>query len=331
VTANLNPPSTTVSVVIATRNRARLLARTLDALGRQQWPAPQLEVLVADNASTDDTRDVVARAAAGSDISVRYLRVATPGKSNAVNEALALTRGAVLAFTDDDVVPEPGWIAALVTAMNETSSDFAAGRIAPLWEVEPPHWMSPALFGVLAIPDNGPARLRIAADEPHGVMPIGANMAVRASVVERIGGLRTDLGKLEGSLRTGEDHEFFLRLLHAGCRGVYEPAARVFHLVPADRLRRSYFRRWLYQNGRDVACLERSYRPEAAMLLGVPRYLWRRAIADALTSIGAALRGDAALRLAASVRVLWFAGYLREAWLPAGPSAEARLSLAEIR
>ena len=45
-------------------------------------------------------------------------------------------------------------------------------------------------------------------------------------------------------------------MLHAGCRGVYEPAALVSHWVPRERLQRSYVRRWLYQNGRDVSRLE---------------------------------------------------------------------------
>jgi hypothetical protein len=181
--------------------------------------------------------------------------------------------------------------------------------------VAAPPWISPALFGVLAIPDNGLVRCRIAIDEPAQVMTIGANMAVRAGVIARIGGLRTDLGKLDGTLRTGEDHEFFLRLLHAGCEGVYEPAALVRHFVPASRLRRAYFRQWLYQNGRDVAIVERTYPTTVAMLMGVPRYLWRQMLQDAVRAVGASLRGDGARRFAALVRLLWFAGYVRETWL----------------
>lgn len=307
-----------VSIVIATRNRSVLLAQTLEALAAQRWPADRLEILVADNGSTDDTRAVVERAArrAGG-VSVRYLFVAEPGKSHAVNAALPMTRGDLIAFTDDDVRPDPGWIAALARAVAETNADFVAGRIEPLWEIAPPRWLSPALYGVLAIPDNGATRLPIAADTPTRVMPIGANMAVRAAVIERLGGLRTDLGKLAGSLRTGEDHEFFLRLLHAGCRGVYEPTALVAHVVPAARLTRGYFRRWLYQNGQDVARLERAYPAAVPFLVGVPRYLWRQVIADACSTIRAAIGSDDARRFASGVRVRWFLGYLRDSWFGA--------------
>jgi glucosyl-dolichyl phosphate glucuronosyltransferase len=301
-----------VSVVIATHNRSALLAQTLDALAGQRWPADRLEIVVADNRSTDGTRAVVEAAAARGASRVRYVYVAEPGKSYAVNAALRIATGDLLLFTDDDVVPEPRWIDRLTATIVETGADFAAGRILPRWETAPPPWLSPALYGVLAIPDNGPSRQPIGSGG-SSIMPIGANMALRRSVVDRIGGLRCDLGKLDGTLRTGEDHEFFLRMLHAGCRGVYEPDAVVHHWVPRERLERRYFRRWLHQNGRDVAKLEAAYTPTVVRLLGVPRYLWRQAAADALTTLRAALARDDRLRFASFLRLVWFAGYLRDA------------------
>jgi len=95
------------------------------------------------------------------------------------------------------VLPDPEWLSGFERAFVETGADYVAGRILPIWEVPPPVWMSPALFGVLAVPDNGTQRLAITADGSSAVMPIGANMAVRGSVVSRLGGLRTDLGKLD--------------------------------------------------------------------------------------------------------------------------------------
>jgi glycosyltransferase involved in cell wall biosynthesis len=318
-----------ISIVIATRNRSVLLARTLRAIASQRWPRSEMEVVVADNGSTDDTRAVVGHAAES--LPVHYLFVAEPGKSHAVNAALRLTRGDLIALTDDDVQPEPEWLAGLAQAVDETDADFVAGRILPLWESPPPAWMSPFLYGALAIPENGTMRLPITADQTSNVMPIGANMAVRARVIERLGGLRTDLGKLDGTLRTGEDHEFFLRLLHAGCRGVYEPSAVVRHLVPAARLHRRYFRQWLYQNGRDVARLERAYPPATTKWLGVPRYLWRQAASDAVSTVGAALTGDGARRFASALRVRWFAGYLRDSWFAGADGAPPAWSPAELR
>jgi glycosyltransferase involved in cell wall biosynthesis len=313
-----------VSIVIATHNRSTLLAGTLAALAGQHWPRDRFEIVVADNRSSDDTRHTVESAAARAAApSIRYLFVREAGKSYAVNAALAVATGEILLFTDDDVVPDPLWIDRMVRALDATGADFAAGRIVPRWETPPPPWMSPGLYGVLAVPDNGRERRLIGLDAPE-IMPIGANMGLRRAVTNRIGGLRTDLGKLDGTLRTGEDHEFYLRMLRAGFRGVYEPEAIVHHWVPRERLHRHYFRRWLHQNGRDVAKLEAEYTTRVKRLFGVPRYLWRRAAIDVLTTAGAALVFDGRSRFAATLRVLWFAGYLRETARARAASIAAR-------
>ena len=305
----------TFSVILATRDRAELLAQTLEALAAQQWPRGCFEIVVADNGSQDWTRAVVEAVARRTEAPpTRYLYVREPGKSHAINQALPCATGHLLAFTDDDVIPQPNWLQRLSIAFAETGVDFVAGRILPRWESAPPSWMSPALYGVLAIPENGEARLPIEVADGPRVIPIGANMAVRAAVVQRVGGLRTDLGKLAGTLRTGEDHEFCLRMLHAGCRGIYEPTAVVHHRVGRERLKPGYFRAWLYQNGRDVARLEASYPSRTPQLLRVPRYLWRQAATDAWRAIVGALRGDRARGFACTLLTLRFCGYVREIW-----------------
>lgn len=305
-----------ISVLIATKNREQLLRDTLAALSAQRWPRDRYDVRIADNGSTDDTRRVVesaARQPGAPRIVYRY--VATPGKSHAVNALFQDVTADFVALTDDDVCPEPTWLHALATAFEETGADFIAGRILPRWETEPPSWLSSDLLGVLAIPDNGGRRLTISPDgDGKDVMTIGANMAVRTSVVRHIGGFRHDLGKLSGTLRTGEDHEFFLRMLNAGYRGAYEPAALVRHFVPRERLNRGYFRRWLYQNGQDVSRLESEHDRSSRRLLGIPRYLWRQAAVDAVVMLKAGMAGNQRARFAASTRLIWFGGYVRDAW-----------------
>lgn len=311
-----------ISVIVATHNRRALLARTISALEAQEWPRGDLEIIVVDNASTDGTREAVEDMALQERRhGVRLLHESRPGKSYAVNTGVTAARGDILAFTDDDVLPSPGWVSAIGRSLDETRADFCVGRIRPLWEAPPPAWLSPGLYGVLAIPDNGPTRLLIRAGLNEHVMPIGANMAVRKPVLERIGGWRPELGKLRQTLRSGEDHEFYLRMLHAGLSGVYEPQAEVAHLVPADRLEKRYFVRWLHDNGQIVAGIERCFPARVRSLLGVPRYLWREAAADAC-GLAVSLRpGCEAERFARTTRLAWFAGYLRGAWGPAPVAA----------
>ena len=302
-----------ISVVIATFNRSRFLERTLRALEEQSVPAMSFEVIVADNGSTDRTGELLEEFRSRDRLDLRVLHVPDPGKSGALNMAVARARGDLLVLTDDDVVPEPAWLEAFDSTFAAADVDFAAGRIFPAWEVPPPAWLSPELYGVLAVPDGGPER-RFLTGVGDPTMPIGANMAVRRRVVEQVGGWRKDLGALRGTLRTGEDHEFFLRMLQAGCRGIYEPAARVRHFVPADRLRRAYFLRWVYGNGRVVALLENEFPTTDRYLLNVPRYLWGGAFRDVSTAVRTIARPDPAPWFASAARLAWFAGYLRQAW-----------------
>jgi glycosyltransferase involved in cell wall biosynthesis len=311
-----------VSVIIATRNRSALLRATLDAVAKQTWPTTSIEVIVADNGSSDDTAEVVHNACR-SGLPVRYLSVQQLGKSHAVNQALNVASGEIIALTDDDVRPSPDWVERLADAIAVHDCHFVAGRILPQWETPPPSWLSPRLYGVLAIADNGGALQIIAQGLNTRIMPIGANMAVKRDVFARLGGLRTDLGKLDGTLRTGEDHEFFLRLLHSGCWGVYEPLATVQHFVPAARLTRAYVCRWLLQNGGDVAKLEWAYSDDVVRLLGVPRYLWRMTIGACATCLRAVLTGNSAVAFSSITQVLWFGGYARAIWSGAAKSVES--------
>ncbi len=302
------------SVIIATRDRAPLLASTLEALSRQDWPADAFEVLVVDNGSVDDTQHVVAAAARTAPMPIRYLSEPRPGKSNALNTAVTYARGDQIVFTDDDVLPSHGWLAAYARAFAQTGADFAAGRILPLWEAPAPRWLTPELYGVLAIADGGTERRVLSNGAADVVMPIGANMAVRRHVLDRVGGWNPELGKLQGTLRTGEDHEFALKMSAAGFVGVYEPEAIVQHRVAADRLRRAYFRQWFGDNGAIVAALEREYPTTQNYLLGVPRYLWRQ-LADELIATGRALvTGNVDRATLGRMRLAWFAGYLRGRW-----------------
>jgi glucosyl-dolichyl phosphate glucuronosyltransferase len=303
------------SIVVATRDRQRLLARTLQALTALRWPHDRLEIIIVDNGSVDGTQAVVKRAAGRTGAPpVQYCCVERPGKSYAVNEGLRRSSGDLIALTDDDAQPEPGWLESLASAFDDTGADFVAGRMRPVWEIVPPRWISPAVHGAIAISDNGDRRVAIVHGGNEGIVPIGANMAIRRQVFEKLGGLRVDLGKLEGSLRTGEDHELFLRMLQAGCRGTYEPTAVVHHWVPATRLTRHYFRRWFYQNGRDVARLERAFPSGIPRVLGVPRFLGRQAVIDVWSVAFDTMKGDQAGRFRAGTRLAWFAGHVREVW-----------------
>src|SRR5437762_565509 len=159
------------------------------------------DVLVVDNNSTDCTRDVVNVRVDGYPVPLRYLFEARQGKSNALNTGLDATSAAIIVFTDDDVRVTEGWLEAACRPMlDDPSIDYTGGPVAPIWENQCPDWLDrdrSDLWGTLAILDYGPEPFVF---EERKRVPLGANMAVRRSLIDRIGGFDPALVRTGASL-----------------------------------------------------------------------------------------------------------------------------------
>ena len=279
--------TSSVSVIIATYNRAVLLSECLDHLVRQPFQ-PGDEIIVVDNGSTDATSGVI-RAHLGAGVKVIGLAEARAGKSHAVAAALAIARGDILAFTDDDVNVDAGWLDAIRSAMGRSAAvALIGGPVEPRWETTPPLWLRfgrgyGRLAAPLALLDYGDAPIDLG---PRTVL--GANMAVRRSVIEQLGGFATHLGKLRGTLLSGEDQELCRRVQRAGFRARYCPGALVRHWVPASRMRVSYFLRWFFWSGITNAELDGQYPREARTLFGVPLHFFKVFATSVAAGIAAA-------------------------------------------
>jgi len=119
-----------VSVVVPTFRRAHLLERCLRALRAQTLPRSDFEILVVDDASEEAVRTRVETLAAGSGVSLRYLRP-PPGRRGpaaARNAGWRAARAPIVAFTDDDTIPVSGWLACGLAAMAGGAA-AAAGRM----------------------------------------------------------------------------------------------------------------------------------------------------------------------------------------------------------
>src|SRR5690348_11487870 len=128
------------SILLATRNGGATIGRLLDALCRLVPPAGGWEVLVVDNGSTDGTGALVA--GYRDRLPLTLLAEARSGKNRALNRALPQVAGDLVVLTDDDVIPEPGWLAALRDAADaQPGFDVFGGLILPCWDVEPPAWI----------------------------------------------------------------------------------------------------------------------------------------------------------------------------------------------
>jgi glycosyltransferase involved in cell wall biosynthesis len=229
-----------VTVLIATRNRAPRLGRTLESLAASIVPnGVRWDVVVVDNGSTDATADVVGHVAQTSGIEVLRLWEPEAGVSRARNAGLRAARGEVIAFTDDDVRVDRHWLGVVA---REFASDPAlammTGRVVMI---------SPALPN-LATKDS-PERAWFSF--PCHLREIGSsvNMAARAHVLGQVGGFDPRLGYGAGPWAS-EDRDLMYRILRAGFPILYCPESLVYHdpdRTTPEAVRRSqriYTRSW---------------------------------------------------------------------------------------
>lgn len=238
------------SVIVCTYNRAASLRDTLAALAAQEAaPGLEWEVLVVDNNSRDDTRRVV-EAAQRTWPRLRYVFESAQGLSHARNRGIAESTGEILLFTDDDVLPEPDWLAATLAGLARHRADACGGYIAPIWESPPPAWLTERFYGFLAVRTDRTDDYPITGPEQA---PFGANMAVRRRVFDQVGGFDTSRGRKGKVLASGEDGELFERILRAGFKAVFLGSSKVHHKVESFRLTKRYFRHWRFQTSRNIA------------------------------------------------------------------------------
>lgn len=325
------------SIVIATYNRATDLRATLENLAALRPDGPW-EVVVVDNNSTDDTRQVVEQAAATFPAPLRYAFEARQGRSPALNTGILAARGEIIATTDDDVRVPPDWLNVAARALDRLGCDYVGGRVRPIWGAPRPAWLPDRggkQWAVIALLDYGDAPLEFGTR-----VPLGVNMAFRRTAFDRAGLLDPDTGRRAGTLLGQEVREWCIRARQADVRGFYAPESWLEHIIPADRLRKAYFRRWFYWRGISRAILYHRWgldmeSPERTALdfsrvphiAGVPRYLYRRAFTTLIDWAVAALRRDKVGAFEHEVWLWFFAGMLRQRWRDAGPFAHKNVAV----
>jgi glycosyltransferase involved in cell wall biosynthesis len=298
-----------ITVILCTYNRCQSLVKALDSVSAQVLPeSVKWEVLVVDNNSRDQTREVVEDFCRKHPGRFRYLFEPQPGKSHALNAAIREARGLVLAFMDDDVKVEPTWLQNLTAPLRDGRWAGAGGRILPDWTCSPPRWLplkERYALAPLAVFDLGSEA------GPLTEPPFGTNMAYQRGIFEKYRGFRTDLGPRPGSEIRNEDTEFGQRLLVAGELLRYEPSAVVYHSVPENRLKKEYFLKWWYDKGRaDIR--EFGIPKETKWFIArIPLFLFRRLAMSVIRWMTATSSSD---RFAAKLKVWGKAGEIVECY-----------------
>lgn len=224
-----------VSVVIPTRDRPELAVEAVEAVLASHYPSDRYEVILVDNRPAEEWDPDEPRTGALADNRVRVLHEQVAGGANARNKGLAEAKGEIVAFTDDDVIADRLWLAAIARSFDDAANVGAVSGIVMPRSLETPAqvWFEgyarfSGRFDRHAY-DFGANR---PLDDPLfpfdiGILGTGANMAFRAEVLRRAGGLDPSFNTK--ALPNGTDVESLFRVLLNGWTIVHEPGAIVQH------------------------------------------------------------------------------------------------------
>ena len=263
------------SVAICTHNGAERLEAVLAALSLQTFDASEWEVLVIDNASTDETVQTAMamfqRLFAGRG---RVVNEPQLGLSYARARAAREAGGEIICFLDDDNIPAPEFVEAAVLAfVQHPKAGVLGGKVLPRWETLPTPLSEAVASFALAICDEGEIARQ---NNVGGGGVVGAGMCVRREVLRRIYESGTIASRVTGrtgkNLMGGEDLVISIKAKQLGWEIWYVPTLHIEHVIPARRMEKEYLLRLFEGIGRGQAAIRPMFdwkaRTPAAWLIG---------------------------------------------------------------
>lgn len=241
-----------VSIVIPTFNRATSLQATLLSISKQQG-IENVEIIVVDNGSSDDTAKVCQGLSKTLLPQVRYFKDETPGLLTGRHLGATQAMGAIICYLDDDVILNDHWLISVRNAFRNESVQLATGPSIGLYEVEPPNWLqyfwtetpNGKYCHWLSLIDLG--------NNKHYTHPNhawGLNFCIRKSALEALDGFHPDTVPAPNEKFQGDGETGLTIKAHAKkyvC--LYHSGIRVQHVVPSSRLTVDYFKKRAYFQG----------------------------------------------------------------------------------
>ncbi len=237
-----------VSVIICTYNREKFLKSALESYKNQSLENDKFEIIVVDNKSTDNTKNLVGEfIAENPSLNVRYVFEENQGLSYARNRGIIEAENEILVFVDDDAEVEKDFLKNIKTHF-ETDDEVKAigGKVEPVFESgKEPDWLSPYLWGLVTKIDYG----NKAKTFPGNKYPVGCNMSFRREVFDMFGKFDTELGRIGRVGLAGEEKDIFDRLKASGAKIMYFPDITVHHHIDDYRLEKPYIIKLCYGIG----------------------------------------------------------------------------------
>lgn len=267
--------------MIPTHNRAKSLSTLLQCLGYQRdledlnW-----EIVIVDNASTDNTKEIAYAFSEGSNLNINYVYEPKMGSSYARNAGVVSSKADLILFIDDDLLLPKDYLSNFFIAMYEFKDfDIFMPRILPDWEYveKQPFWLTfnkpfNIMQSFLPFHDLGIEPLRY--PNRFAKNPISGSFLVKKQVFEKIGLFRDDLGVNQSG--QCEDTEFFLLAMICKIKILYWPYATVYHPVNPKRLNLSSLHHYYFKIGKSMYLIKntgRIFNIKKKQMIGVEGYI----------------------------------------------------------
>jgi glycosyltransferase involved in cell wall biosynthesis len=252
-----------ISIVICTYNRALILKDTLSNFLNCVKTNIYYELLVIDNNSCDNTREVV-MAFAKNNSTINYYFESKQGLSEARNTGINASSGNIIAFVDDDVFFDPFWLIEVVRIFQDyPEASCMGGKSIPQFEIGKPDWITDNLLTLYGSTNSGDTIKWMNYPE----YPFGLNMAFKRDVFDRIGMFNSALGRKNKNLLSNEESEVFWRINQADLKVIYTPKALLHHRIPAERTCKEWVLARYYWQGISSIVFDQLITPRSKLVL----------------------------------------------------------------
>jgi glycosyltransferase involved in cell wall biosynthesis len=232
----------TLSIIICSYNRASYISDALTSLYRQTAELNEFEVIIVDNNSTDNTKEVYTFwRQSNTNGQFSFISETKQGASFARNTGAAIAKGEWVCFMDDDAVATTDYVKNIIKHIQDQPFIVGfGGRIIPKYIPAEPKWMSYYVSSLVGNFDYAPTACAF----ENGKYPLESNMIVKKSVYDQIGGFNENLPGVVGTLRIGgEGKELFYKIIALGHTIYYDPSICVHHVVEVKKLTSEYMYR----------------------------------------------------------------------------------------
>lgn len=233
-----------IDVLICSHNEAEHLPRVLDSLRAQTIGTDRFRVIVVDNASIDNTSQVVQQHAAG--LNLHYIFEPQPGLNVARNTGYQQAHADYVAHLDADARADPRWLEVIQRVIQQQQPDLCGGPYFPFYLTDKPRWF----LDRYNADDHGSEVHALRADEQLN----GTNMVWKRSFVEQLGGFNPKVGLTGRGLARGDETNLIQRARRTGgaFKAIYHPEIVVYHLTRPETFSLRYWTRRSLASGRNT-------------------------------------------------------------------------------